>query len=87
EDLSARKAAEDTSREEADLEEEKAEELSPEEEKAQEEAKKKRMVEAKEKELRQVKAKLKDQQDKEISQQVKGQRANLKLNKRFYFNL
>ena len=88
EDLSARKAAEETSREEADLEEEDlAEELSPEEEKAQEEARQKRMNEAKEKELKQVKAKLKDQQDKEVRQQIKDQRAKLKLNKRFYFNL
>ncbi|MCY3036097.1 MULTISPECIES: hypothetical protein [Aerococcus] len=92
EDLDARRAEEEANKEQAaleeeDLAEEKAEELSPEEEKAQEEAKKKRMVEAKEKELRQVKAKLKDQQDKEISQQIKDQRANLKLNKRFYFNL
>ncbi|MCY3026073.1 hypothetical protein [Aerococcus loyolae] len=87
EDLSARKAAEDTSREEADLEEEKAEELSDEEEKAQEETRQKRMNEAKEKELKQVKAKLKDKQEKETSQKVKDQRANLKLNKRFYFNL
>ncbi|KAA9242112.1 MULTISPECIES: hypothetical protein [Aerococcus] len=88
EDLSARKAAEETSREEADLEEEDlAEELSPEEEKAQEEARQKRMNEAKEKELKQVKAKLKDQQDMEVRQQIKDQRAKLKLNKRFYFNL
>ncbi|RAV81276.1 hypothetical protein [Aerococcus mictus] len=88
EDLSARKAEEETSREEADLEEEDlAEELSPEEEKAQEEARQKRMNEAKEKELKQVKAKLKDQQDMEVRQQIKDQRAKLKLNKRFYFNL
>ncbi|MDK6371783.1 hypothetical protein QP101_06785 [Aerococcus urinae] len=88
EDLSARKAAIETSREEADLEEEDlAEELSPEEEKAQEEARQKRMNEAKEKELKQVKAKLKEKQEKETSQKVKDQRAKLKLNKRFYFNL
>ncbi|KAA9234357.1 MULTISPECIES: hypothetical protein [Aerococcus] len=88
EDLSARKAAEETSREEADLEEEDlAEELSPEERESQEEARQKRMNDAKEKELKQVKAKLKDQQDKEVRQQIKDQRAKLKLNKRFYFNL
>lgn len=92
EDLEARRAEEAANEEQAalaeeDLAEEKDKELSPEEEKAQEEDRRKRMNEAKEKELKQVKAKLKDQQDKEISQQIKEQREKLKLNKRFYFNL